>query len=91
MSKDVWHVAAYSRHAWTADACDGEPDADGMYTLYDHYFIGYDKAHKMYEVGEKTMGIRYGIHWHLTRIPVDSDWAQQDMDDLAQQLMEKEQ
>lgn len=82
--KQLWRVHAYS-HAPISSACD-EVDEGGMYKQYDHYFSEYDDARRIHEVGEKTMGIAYGMHWHLERVPVDSQWAEVDLDDLASEL-----
>lgn len=76
LHEGIWRVVAYSFTPLVP-----EPTEE-----YSHYFSSYDAAKQMYEIGEKTMGIRYGLHWHLILIPVDSLYAQSDMDDLAQRL-----
>lgn len=83
--KEIWRVHAYSDSPINEDEYN-LPDENGYYKQYDHYFTEYDEAHRIYEVGEKTMGINYGMHWHLERVPVDTPWAQEDLDELASEL-----
>lgn len=80
---EIWHVTATSTHPVDANIC-SEPDENGVYIHYDHYFTSRSEAHRMYELGEKTMGTRYGLLWSLVRLPVDTHWAQVDMDNLAE-------
>ena len=83
---EVWRVSAYSHDPLTADAMDSEPDADGMYTLYDHFFSSREKAHAIYAAGEKAIGVEHGLHWHIKRIVVDPVWAQDQLDELIAEL-----
>lgn len=89
MTSEIWRVTAYSNTNPTPSEYSG-PDETGMYKLFDHHFSTRDKAMTFCEVGEKTMGINYGLTWHLRRIPIDTPWAQEDMDELAAELTQKD-
>lgn len=82
--KHIWRVTAYSFHP-IPHFTDGD-QTDGAYEVYDHYFTNYDEAKATHMTGELTMGIRYGLNWHLSRIAVDTMYSQQDIDDLAAAL-----
>lgn len=87
--KTIWRVRAYSSVPLTGYDQDLQANEDvTRFKQFEHYFTTRDKAHQFYEVGEKTMGTRHGLTWFLDRIPVDSHFAQIDIDELANTLTE---
>lgn len=82
--KLVWQVIAFAdfdiHHT-------GEgPEEGEMYVAFDHYYSTREAAHAMYSRGERELGVRYGMHWHLRHHVVDTEWDTTNFDELREIL-----
>jgi len=69
----IWRVSAHSQTDWYGAV---EPDQGDMYEVLCEYFSTYEKAHAYYARGDRSLGIREGLHWHLESFLIDSPWAE---------------